>query len=373
MGIYQELGLTPLINADARWTGLGGSRMHADVLAAMAEAAAHYVDVPALQRAAGRRIADLTRNEDAYVSANATAGIVISILACITRGDERRIARLPDVEDDRREILIHSGHRIPFDSAIELACGRIVQFGDAYHSTPAQMRAAITDRTAAVFYVAGPHTQGALSLAQTVEIAHEAGIPVVVDAAAQLPPVSNLWRFSTEDGADLVIFSGGKELGGPQASGLIVGSAEFIEACRAVGPPSPHWPRPMKTGREEIAALVKAVERYMDRDELAYMSALEACVKSWSERLAGIAGVSAERLLPSLDGQPVPRLRLSFTEKAPVTASELTSRLGSGERAIRVGTIDATTLYLNPETLSDEEREFVIDRVAEALGAKARA
>lgn len=367
MGIYQDLGLTPVINADARWTGLGGSRMHPDVLQAMAEAAAEYIDVPALQRAAGGRLAELTRNEDAYVAANATAGIVISIVACITKGEERRLRRLPDVEDGRREVLIHSGHRIPFDSAIELAGGKIVQFGDAYHSTPAQMRAAMTDRTAAVFYVAGPHTQGALSLAETVKIAHEAGVPVVVDAAAQLPPVSNLWQFSTVDGADLVIFSGGKDLGGPQASGLIVGSKEYIEACRVVGPPSPNWPRPMKTGREEIAGLVKAVELYMARDEAAVIGELEACVTDWSKRLEGLPGVSSGRLVPSLDGQPVPRLRIELGEASGLSAAEFAAGMSSGDRPIRVGAIDASSVYLNPETLNAEERKYVIDRAVETI------
>lgn len=362
MSIYKELGLKPIINADARWTGLGGSRMHPDVLTAMREAAADYVDVPALQLAAGRRIAELTNNEDAYVSANATAGIVISIVACITRGDERRLLRLPTVDDGKQEILIHSGHRIPFDSAIAVGCGKLVQFGDAYHSTPAQMRAAITERTAAVFYVAGSHTQGALSLVQTVEIAHEAGVPVVVDAAAQLPPMSNLWRFSRDEGADLVIFSGGKDLGGPQASGLIVGSAEFINACRKVGPPSPNWPRPMKTGREEIAGLAKAVELYMQRDEPSHMAKLEKWVETWKEKLSAIKGVTAERLVPSLDGQPTPRLRLAFSKDLPISGADFRAALASEERPIRVGAIDASASYLNPETLTDEECDYVIKR-----------
>lgn len=371
MTIYESLGVKPIINADARWTGLGGSRMHPDVLEAMREAAANYVDVPGLQLAAGKRIAELTKNEDAYVSANATAGIVISIVAAITRGDERRLLRLPVVDDGKQEILIHSGHRIPFDSAIQVGCGKIVQFGDAYHSTPGQMRAAITERTAAVFYVAGSHTQGALPLAQTVEIAHEAGVPVIVDAAAQLPPVSNLWRFSRDEGADLVIFSGGKDLGGPQASGLIVGSTEFISMCRKVGPPSPNWPRPVKTGREEIAGLAKAVELYMLRDEAAHMAGLERWVETWKQKLASLPGVTAERLVPSLDGQPVPRLKITFSGSAPITGADFRAALMAETRPIRVGTIDAASSYLNPETLNEEECGYVIERaVALIQGAK---
>lgn len=370
MSIYDELGVEKIINADARWTGLGGSLMAPAVLDAMRAAAQDYVDVNALQRAAGERIAALTKNEGAYVSANATAGIVISVLACITRGDDLSIGRLPVVEADRNEVLIHSGHRIPFDPAIAVGCGRIVQFGNAYHTSELELRAAFTERTAAVFYVAGSHVLGALPLDVTARIAHEHGVPVIVDAAAQLPPRSNLWHFTRDLGADLVIFSGGKDIAGPQASGLVVGSADLIRACQLVGPPSPHWPRALKTGKEEIAGLVRAVELYLERDEDAYLARLEAVVTEWIDRFSAFDGVTATRLVPNLDGQPTPRVLITVSsEVAGTTAGELAAALASGHPVIRVGAAGQDALYLTPETLQDGQESLVADHLAGLLTA----
>jgi len=368
VNIYERLGVTPLINADARWTGLGGSLMSREVLDATNEAAATYVDINALQLAVGRRIAELTKNEAAYVSANATASIALSVLACITQGDDRKIARLPEVHESRNEILIHSGHRIPFDPAISLGCGQIVQFGNAYHTSELELLAAITERTAALFYVAGTHVHGALPLDITVKIAHAHNVPVVVDAAAQLPPKSNLWRLSREMGADLVIFSGGKDLGGPQASGLIVGRNSLIDACRRVGPPSPHWARALKTGKEEMVGLMRAVELYVERDEEAYLADLESTVSAWVERFGVIRGVTASRLVPNLDGQPTPRALITFdAEEVGVNGADLAAALAAGDPAIRVGAAGPDAIYLNPETLKPGEAEIVADRIGRLL------
>lgn len=368
MKTYEDIGVRPLINADARWTGLGGSLMAPEVLKVMTAAASQYVDINDLQAAVGRNIASLTRNDAAYVTANATAGIVISILACITRADPLAIERLPNVESVPHEVIIHSGHRIPFDDAIALGCGKIVQIGNAYHTMENELSAAINSKTAAVFYVAGPHVQGALSLETTVAIAHDSGIPVVVDAAAQLPPVSNLWRLTQECGADLVIFSGGKDISGPQASGLIVGASPLIEACRAVGPPSPHWPRALKTGKEEMMGLLQAIELYVTRDESAYLTRLEELVADWITRLGQLPGVEATRLVPSLDGQPTPRALLSIDPKAgAVSATELARLLLAGEPAIRVGTAGEDAIYLNPETLLPGEETIVAERIETLL------
>ena len=175
--------------------------------------------------------------------------------------------------------------------------------------------------------------------------------------------MSNLWRFSRDEGADLVIFSGGKDIGGPQASGLIVGSSEFISACRKVGPPSPNWPRPMKTGREEIAGLAKAVELYMQRDEPAHMAKLEKWIETWKDQLTKLRGMTAERLVPSLDGQPTPRLKITLAGEVSISGADLRAALAAEDRPIRVGAIDASTSYLNPETLTDEECDYVIKRV----------
>ena len=167
-------------------------------------------------------------------------------------------------------MVIHRAHRIPYDRAIELGGGHLVEIGNVIQTFPWELEAAIDEKTVAVFWVAGSHLpQTTLSLEETVEIAHAHGVPVIVDAAAQLPPLENLWRFTTECGADLVLFSGGKALQGPQASGLIVGSMALLDAVRANASPLQRFARAMKVGKEEICGLVAAVERYVALDHTA--------------------------------------------------------------------------------------------------------
>ncbi|HEU0116527.1 MAG TPA: hypothetical protein VFQ80_17685, partial [Thermomicrobiales bacterium] len=188
--MYEDLEVRRIVNANARLTALGGSKMPDAVLAAMNEASGSYVDMHELQRAVGRRIAELTRNEGAYVATGAAAGIVVSTLATMNRGDLPTIARALEGETPpRHEVVIHRAHRIPYDPAVKLAGARLIEIGNALQTFPWELEAAIGPATAAVLFVAGDHlAHGALSLAETVAIAHERGVPVIVDAAAQLPP-----------------------------------------------------------------------------------------------------------------------------------------------------------------------------------------
>lgn len=368
MVAYAELGVRPVINADARWTGLGGSVLRAGVADAMAAASRNFVDINDLQRKAGRRIAELTRNEGGYITVGGAAAIAVSVLACLTRGDAHAIARLPSVEGLRCEVIIHTAHRFPFDPAVALVNAHLKQVGNAYRTGPEELEAALSDRTGAVLYVAGDHLHGALPLAKTLEIAHAQGVPVVVDAAAQLPPKSNLWHFSAELGADLVIFSGGKELGGPQASGLIVGKAELIEACRAVGPPSPTLIRALKTGKEEMVGLLTAVEGYMAEDEEKHLAEVEATVAQWISELSTHPGVSTTRVFPNIDGQPTARARVTFDESVTrVRGDRVRDQLRAGDPSIAVGADGRDSVLLNADTLQPGEAAIVLGRIAELL------
>lgn len=190
---YGALGIRTLINADARLTRLGGSRMPPEVLDAMRTAAGSYVDMHELQMAVGKHLAHLTRNDAAYVTSGAAAGLVVSTLACMIGDDLGALAQVIEGRSPgRNEIIIHRAHRIPYDPAVRLAGGRIVEIGNALQTFPWELEAALNERTALVLHIAGEHLRrGALPLDVTVGIAHAAGVPVVVDAAAQLPPVEN--------------------------------------------------------------------------------------------------------------------------------------------------------------------------------------
>jgi len=373
MSWYERLGVRRVINADARLTRLGGSIMPPEVIAAMAEAAQWYVDLVELQRAVGRRLADLTRNEAAYVTTGAAAGLTLATLACVTGSDPVRIARLraqfPDLEGYKDQVVIQAAHRIPYDPAIRLAGVQLVQIGNALATDPWELESALSERTAAVVYVAGVHlARGTLSLEEVVAVAHAHNVPVIVDAAAQLPPAENLWRFTRDLGADLAIFSGGKDLAGPQSTGLIVGRADLIEAIALHGAPYQQLGRPFKVSREELIGLLVAVERYLTLDHEARVRACEDTVAAWIADFSRIPGVRATRAFPNEAGQPLPRLVLEIDPSCcGMTARELRDRLWEGDPRIAVALHDEHRISLTAETLEPGEAEVVAERIRTIL------
>jgi L-seryl-tRNA(Ser) seleniumtransferase len=366
VGMYERLGMRRVINADATLTRLGGSLMPSYVLDAMREAAGSFVDMYELQQVVGKRLAALTRNEAAYVSTGAAAGLVLATLAAMTGGDLPTIARLIETgEAPKDEVIIHRGHRIPYDPAIRLAGARIVEVGNRLQTFPWELEAAITPRTAMVFYAAGVHlASGALPLAETVEVAHAHDIPVVVDAAAQLPPTENLWRFTRELGADLAVFSGGKDFHGPQASGLLVGTEAMIAAIAVNGSPHQRLARPMKVGKEEMIGLLAAVERYVDGDWQDRARRYEATVERWIEHFDGLPGVSASRVFPNEAGQPTPRCRVAFAAETGLSGAEAVRLLWEGDPRIAVSVDGPDAISMTPELLEEGDESILLDRIA---------
>jgi uncharacterized pyridoxal phosphate-dependent enzyme len=365
MTMYDQLGVRRVINADATLTRLGGSLMPSEVLDAMREAAGGFVDMYELQQVVGKRIAELTRNEAAYVSTGAAAGVVLATLAAMTDGDLPTIARLIETgEAPKDEVIIHRAHRIPYDPAIRLAGARIVEVGNRLQTFRWELEAAISPRTAMVFYSAGVHlASGALPLAETVEIAHAYGIPVVVDAAAQLPPTENLWRFTRELGADLAIFSGGKDFRGPQASGLLVGTEAMIAAVAVNGSPHQRLARPMKVGKEEMIGLLAAVQRYLAEDWRDRALRYERIVEQWVEHFRDLPGMEASRVFPNEAGQPTPRCRVTFATESGLSGAEVARLLWDGDPRIAVAVDGPDAISLTPELLQEGEESVLLDRI----------
>lgn len=366
MGMYEQLGVRRVINADATLTRLGGSLMPSDVLDAMREAAGSFVDMYELQQVVGKRIAELTRNEAAYVSTGAAAGVVLATLATMTDGDLPTIARLIETgEAPKNEVIIHRAHRIPYDPAIRLAGARIVEVGNRLQTFTWELEAAVSPRTAMVFYSAGVHlASGALPLAETVEIAHAHGIPVVVDAAAQLPPTENLWRFTRELGADLAIFSGGKDFRGPQASGLLVGTEAMIAAVAVNGSPHQRLARPMKVGKEEMIGLLAAVQRYVAEDWRDRALRYERIVERWVEDFGNVPGIEPSRVFPNEAGQPTPRCRVTFATETGLSGAEVARLLWEGDPRIAVAVDGPEAISITPELLQEGEESVLLDRIA---------
>jgi D-glucosaminate-6-phosphate ammonia-lyase len=368
MSVLQKLGLRPIINASATLTKLGGSVMPPEVVEAIVDASRAYVDVHELQRRIGERIAELTHNEAAYVSSGAAAGLVLATAACITGMNPAAMAQLPDLTGLKNEVIVHRSHRNGYDHAVRQVGVKLVEIGVG-GTYPWELEAAINENTAAIFWFQGGMTgHGDLPLETVIEIANRHDIPVVVDAAAQLPPVENLWRF-TQMGAALVVFSGGKELRGPQSSGLVLGRKDLIEACRLNGSPNHSIGRPMKVGKEEMAGCLAAVERYVKLDHKAKALADEETVAVWCAAWNQIPGVKAQRSFPNEAGQPLPRVHATFSsEILGLTRDEIVAELHNGEHQIEVALGGKDGIYFNPWVLNDEERQIVQDRLVEIVG-----
>ncbi|MCU0520366.1 MAG: aminotransferase class V-fold PLP-dependent enzyme [Anaerolineae bacterium] len=369
MDIYDELGVTKIVNGAATLTQFGGSLMRPEVLAAMAEAAQHFVDIDELQQKVGERIAEWTRNESAYVSSGAAAGLALSTAACITGLDSQKRARLPYTNGMRNEIITQKRGIVGYSFAVRQAGGQIVEIGTEEGATPGDMERAITDKTAAIYYFYNPaRMPGQVPVEQGIEIAHQAHIPLVIDAAAQIPPVDNLWRF-TQMGADLVLFSGGKGLRGPQSSGLILGRKDLIQACAFNACPRAFIGRPMKVGKEELVGLMTAVRLYLDLDHEALMHSYEVQVQKVIEAFADHAHISARRSFPSEAGQPMPRAELTFDEHSlGLTRDEVLARLRSGVPSIVLAGAGDSGVFVNPQTLAPGQDQIIINRIRQIVG-----
>jgi L-seryl-tRNA(Ser) seleniumtransferase len=364
----------PVINASATLTALGGSLMPSAVIAAMVEAAGAFTDLREMQRKAGERIAELTGNEACYVSSGAAGGIALCIAACIAGTDPELTAKLPYLDDvARKEVIVHAGQRNGYDFAARQTGARLVEVGPA----AADVAAAIGPNTAAVLWFAGAHfANGAAPVEEVAAVAKAAGVPLIVDAAAQIPAISNLWRFTREIGADAAVFSGGKGLRGPQPTGLVLGTREIVEGCRWHGSPNYSIGRPMKVGKEELAGIVAAVEWAMAAadDEPAVLAGYEAMAQGWIDGLRGLPGIAVERGFPSEAGQPYPRAIVRVLSESGWTRQGLIDALWDGEPRIAVGILaDADdAIALNPQTIQPGEEAIVLARLRELLAGPPR-
>ncbi|MEJ3654164.1 hypothetical protein WEH80_14460 [Actinomycetes bacterium KLBMP 9759] len=347
---YADLGVRPVINASATLTALGGSLLAPPVLPAMAAAAEHFVDLVELQVAVGERLAELTGNEAGHVTAGAWAGVAQCVAACLVGVDPVGTAALPSVDGlARTEVVVHPGQRLGYEDAVRV--------------TGATITDAVGPRTACVLWFAGERF--AAGGPPLEEVVATAGVPVIVDAAAQIPPVSSLWRFTRELGADAVVVSGGKGMRGPQSTGLVLGRSAIVEGCRANGGPRHTVGRGMKVGKEELLGLLAAVEWTLAQDEQVVIAGYEAMVQGWIAALRDVPGVRVERGFPSEAGQPHARAIVHVGERRDAVVAAL----WDGDPRIAVGTRADGAIALNPQTLRPGEDVVVRDALLAVLRA----
>ena len=384
MDIHQQLGVTRRINAAGTLTRLGGSLMASEVLDAMRAAAAASVDIAEMQMAASARIAEATGAQAGIVTSGASAALTLATAACLARWDVARMAALPDTTHMPNQVLMARTQRNSYDHAIRVAGAQIVDVGHNDRGTGAGIRgleaweieAEINPQTVAFVFVATTQSIADLPMVITTLRAHQ--LPVIVDAAAQLPPRENLRRF-IEAGADLVLFSGGKAIGGPQASGILAGRRELIGSALVqmmdmdVHPSTwsavplidrtalrgiPHHGigRGFKVGKEEIAGLLVALERFVARDDAAYAGQLRARLTAIAATLATQAPALTTRLIGDA---PIPTLELQLPAG---TAQAVSHALQNGTPPVHLGEgrMDHDMLILNPQTVREDDDALLL-------------
>jgi uncharacterized pyridoxal phosphate-dependent enzyme len=372
--MLEKLGVKPVINACGTVTTLGGCMVADEVLDAMREAANVFVDMNELHTKAGAYVAGLVGAEAAYISGGAAAGLVLSVAACMTRGQTELMTRLPSTGAMRNEVIVQKLHRNMYDYNLEIAGAKIIEIGTDLGTTSKDLENAINNRTAAVVFFSYDPQAGVLPLSQVIETSHKNGIPVIVDAAAELPPKDNLRRFSSMN-ADLILFSGGKDIGAPNDTGIILGRRGLIATCMRLGPHSyevvdskrrVYLGRPMKTSKEDILALIVALERYLKEDPAPRIRESERKTEYMVSELSSSIDARKFEAGPTHNRPPCfPRVELRFKNRR-WSAETMATELRKCVPPIYTYVMNER-LYLNPQCLRDGEEEIVVASIKKLL------
>ena len=363
--IRAALGLRPIINVSGTMTTLGASMIVPEAIAAMAAIAPQFVEMDALYRKASRVIARSTGGEAGFVTASCASGIALAIAGAMTRDDLLAVERLPNAAGLKTEVPIQVGHMVsygaPVDQSIRLVGATVVPVGTVSSSYAYQLDNAITERTAAALYVVSHHTvqYGMIPLVDFAAICRAKNVPVIVDVASEY----DLKGFLAK-GADVVIYSGHKFLGGP-TTGLVAGRKNLVRAAylqnRGIG-------RGMKVGKESIVGVMAALEAWATRDHAGIRQRERTALDLWLAALRGLPGIDAA-IVPDPTDNPLDRLEVSVRPESGFTAASLCAALAAGDPPVivRDHETDRGHFYLDPCNLHPGEAEIVASRLADTL------
>ena len=359
---FKELGVRTFINAAGTYTALTASLLHPEVVKAVNYAALQYAKLEDLQDKVGERLAELLKCEAAMVTSGAASAITLGTAAVITGGDPQKAERMPtDLTGMKSEVIIQKSHRVGYDHAIRNCGVKMVEV-----ETRKELEAAVNEKTAMMWFYNNNNPVGKIRDEEFVAIGKKHSIPTFNDCAAEVPPVENLWKW-TQMGFDLVTFSGGKGLRGPQSAGLLLGKKDLIAAARKNAPPNGNTiGRGMKVSKEEILGMLVAVEVYLAKDHQKDWTMWEGQIKLINDAAASVPGVKPEIHVPEIANH-VPSIRIKWDQKRiKTTPNEVRKALQAGHPSIEtVGgdeSVDMTTWMMIP----GEER-IVARRLREIL------
>ena len=354
--VYTRLGVRPVINGIGTVTVLGGSLMPPEVVRAMEAASKYFVPLPELQQKVGARIAELLDVPAAMVTAGAASAITVGTAACITRGDREKLRRLPDTSGMKFEVIEQRSHREGYEHQMLVAGAKVVTV-----ETRDELLAAINDRTAMMFFTNTAEPHGQIKRDEWMRIAKEHNVPTFNDAAADVPPKEHLSEY-VKQGFDLVTFSGGKGLLGPQCSGVLLGRKDLIDAGMPAISPNSGIGRGMKVGKEEMIGVLAAIERYLRIDHEAEMRVLDNRVSHIIEAVSKVKGMRASRNVPEIANH-VPHVQLEW-DSGP-TPREVVEQLKNGEPPIAVSQRGGQGLTISVWMMQGDEHKVVARRLRE--------
>jgi L-seryl-tRNA(Ser) seleniumtransferase len=360
--VIQELGVRSFINAAGTFTALTGSLMPPEVMAAMQVASRKYVRLEDLHNAVGKRIAELLHCPAALVTAGCASALSLATAACVAGSDPARIRRLPDTTGMKNEVLVQKTHRVGYDHAIRNAGVRLIEV-----ETRDELEKAINERTAMLFFLNAANPRGKIQYEEFIAIGKKHKVPTLNDAAADVPPVENLWKY-TKMGFDLVAFSGGKGLRGPQSSGLLLGRKDLIEAAKLNN--NPHADslcRTNKVNKEEVVGMLVALELFLARDHAAVWKDWEGRCRHIAEALKGFEDVRTEINVPEI-ANAVPHLRVSWDyQRRRLSAADMVRQLREGKPSIEVNPGSGRQLVIGVWMMEPGDDALVGERIREIL------
>lgn len=367
--ILKSLGVEPIINAGGPVTRFSGTRPRREAVQAMQAMAEPFVELNELIVAAGNRIAELIGVPAATITSGASGGLVLQTAAAMAKDNDEIIERLPIVDEGvPNELIIQSNHRFGYDHLYLTPGAKFVEVGDQGGCTPDQVVNAINDSTAAIIHLESPYSNSnVLPIETLVDIAHNHGLPLLCDAASRLPPRANLTKF-VEAGADLVSYSGGKGIRGPQASGILLGNEEWVEYARLNNAPRATVARAQKVSKETIAGLLAALEAFLETDEDAENLRYRRMMQTLVDQVIEIPGIEAEVVHDYDHYIPHAVLRLNDDWRGP-TKEEIGERMLTGPDRVMILSFFPFTdeFWVDPLNLNDDELDIVADKLRRTL------
>lgn len=358
---FKELGVRTFINAAGTYTMFTGCIMRPETIQAIEGCSKQYCDLVELHRAVGKRIAELVKCEAALVTAGAASALTLGTAACIAGTDKELIDRLPDTTGMKNEVIIQKSHRYGYDHSVRAAGVKMVEV-----ETAADLEAAVNPRTAMMLFFNNNDPLGQIKRAEFVALGKKHNVPTFNDAAADVPPVENLWNY-THMGFDLVTFSGGKGIRGPQSAGLLLGRKDLIEAALLHSSPHDTMARGQKVNKEEIVGMLAALEAFVNRDHEADWKEWEKRTRIIADNVHGIHSVETEVWIPEIANH-VPHLKVRWDSNVvKIGVPEVVKRLRDGEPSIEVVPGSSSELTIGVWMMQPGDAQIVARRVREVL------